>query len=420
MLDFSASRRSFIERCAFSAFGLTLGAPTSRSAPAAAAATARGFGGAKSVIFLQMEGAMSHIDTLDPKDGPTQGPKAPISGKGDLRFGGYLPLTAQLGDRCTIIRSMHAKTGVHAAAQYLLRTGYEQRGTVVHPAMGAWAQTLLGPSHPVLPSSVCVNKPAGHGNGFLSPAFSPLPILDPDAGLQYAKSSVSDDSLKHRLALLNDLDRSFRTQYADGNVKAYSEFYDHTLSLMASADVKVFNLNEEKNETREAYGRTKLGQGCLLARRLVESGVRFIEVGMGGWDMHTDLEDRMEENGSVLDQALSALLTDLGQRGLLQSTLVVLASEFGRKPNINSNGGRDHHPTVFSTLLAGGGVKGGFAYGSSDAPGGSVAEKPTTVMDLHATIGHALGIDPAKEIQSPSGRPFTMGNKGTVIADIMA
>jgi hypothetical protein len=420
-----ATRRSFIEAAARIAFGVTAAMPWMAQAANTAKTEAKapplpGFGRAKQVIFLQMIGGMSHIDTLDPKTGSTQGPKAPVSAKGDFQLGGYLPQTAAQGHHCSIIRSLHAKTGVHSAAQYVMRTGYEQRGTVVHPSLGAWAQKLIGPSHAILPSSVCVNRQPEHGHGFFPASFSPLPILDPASGLQYVKNADGEDKLKKRLSLIDELDAGFQQKFPDAQVKAYSDFYDRTLQLMGSAEVKAFKLSEEPQKLRDAYGDSKFGQGCLLARRLVEHGIRFVEVALNGWDMHTDLDDRMEENATALDTGLAALLQDLQSRGLLDETLVVLASEFGRGPEINGNGGRDHHPSCFSALLAGAGVKTGHIHGSSDARGGSVATDGVTVQDLHSTIGHLMGADPALPVTSPAGRPFTLGNKGQIVSGILA
>jgi uncharacterized protein (DUF1501 family) len=184
--------------------------------------------------------------------------------------------------------------------------------------------------------------------------------------------------------------------------------------------LKAFYLTEEKEELRDKYGRNKFGQGCLLARRLVESNVRFVEVAFGGWDMHNDIADGLDERGAELDQGLSALLGDLQSRGLLSKTLIVLCSEFGRTPKINSRNGRDHYPKVFSTLLAGAGIKGGTIYGSSNPAGAEVAEKPTTIQDFHSTVGHALGLNVHQEVFSSSGRPFTVGDKGNVVAEVFA
>lgn len=416
------SRRRFAETVAKAALGVTLlprlGAAAD-TAPGLANRSLPGFGKAKHVIWLQMLGGMSHIDTLDPKQGDSKGPGDPISTKAGYQLGGFLPtLAKEHSEKLAILRSMTSKTGVHADGQYVMRAGYEPRGTIKHPVLGAWAQQLLGKSSASLPSSVCINRGPDHGNGFFPAAFSPLPIHDPEAGLQYA--SANTGSLGKRLGLLNRLDADFRAKFQDTNLKAYSDFYDDTLKLLASEDLKAFQLEGEDAALRETYGRNKFGQGCLLARRLVEHGVRFIEVAYGGWDMHNDIDDGMADQGANLDAGLSALLGDLQARGLLADTLVVLCSEFGRTPKINTRNGRDHHPKVFSTLLAGGPVRGGTIYGVSDKEGSHPADKQVTIQDFHSTVGHAMGLDVNEVVMSPSNRPFTVGDKGHVIAEVFA
>lgn len=418
------SRRVFAEKLAKTTLGVTLLphlVQAVETAPVADVKSLPGFGKAKNVIWLQMIGGMSHIDTLDPKTGDSKGARDPIQTKADYQLGGYLPTLAKdHADKLAIVRSMTSKTGVHASGQYLMRTGYEQRGTIKHPVLGAWAQEILGKSGKMLPSSVCVNRGPEHGNGFFSAAYSPLPIHDPEAGLQYSEFSAEADVMSRRLALLNKVDAGFRSKFQDTNLKAYSDFYDDTLKLLSSEDLSAFKLTDEKSDEREKYGMNKFGQGCMLARRLVERGVRFIEVTQGGWDMHNDIDDGMEENGTIIDTAISALLSDLQSRGLLGSTMVVLCSEFGRGPKINSRNGRDHHPKVFSTMLAGGPAKGGTIYGSSDKEGFAVADKQATIQDFHSTVGHAMGMDVNQIIMSPSNRPFTVGDKGTVISAVLA
>ncbi len=417
------SRRQFVERLAYTTLGVTAISSLRGADEEATTDNSKlpGFGSAKAVIWLQMIGGMTHIDTLDPKDGDTKGPKDPINTKAGYQLGGCLPtLAADHSDKLAIIRSMSSKTGVHASGQYLMRTGYEQRGTIKHPTIGAWAQDLLGPSSENLPSSVCINRGPDAGNGFFAAGYAPLPIHDPDAGLQYASGDASPDLLNKRLALLNKLDGSFRAKFQDINLKSYSDFYDNTLKLMSSTDLAAFKLSEESDDLREKYGRNKFGQGCLLARRLIENKVRFVEVAYGSWDMHNDIDDGLDEKGAELDQGLSALLGDLKSRGMLASTLVVLCSEFGRTPKINSRSGRDHYPKAFSTLLAGAGIKGGTIYGSTDKTGSEVADKQATIQDFHTSIGHALGLNVDQVIMSPSGRPFTVGDKGHVIKELFA
>ncbi len=411
-------RRTFVERCAQTAFGLSI-MPFFAGNSNAAAERGAGFGKAKRVIMIHLDGGLSHIDSFDPKQGAAKGPGTPVSTKAGFQVTSFLPQIAKIADKITVIRSMTAKVGVHESARYLMRTGFEKRGTIVHPVLGAWAQHYLGASSKTLPSSVCVNQSSNHGNGFFPATFSPLPILDPDGGLANAKPPVEEDKAAKRQQLLAQLDGSFAKSVPDENVRAYNDFYDTTMQLMKSSDLAAFNLSAEKSELRDSYGRNRFGQGCLLARRLVESGVRFVEVHSGGWDMHKELEDAMEDRGGEFDRAFAALVADLDARGLLESTLVAVTTEFGRKPSFEGNG-RGHHPLAFSTVLAGGGAKRGFVYGSSDEKGYKAADNPTSPGDFHATIAWAAGMPIEKEVVSASGRPFTVGNKGKPALGVFA
>ncbi len=418
------TRRMFVERMAKSAFGLSLLPYFSQQSFAEEAIQATGqakpgFGKAKAVIMLQLTGGLSQIDSFDPKTGASKGPGSAVSTKADYQVSSFLPEIAKIADKITVIRSMTAKVGVHEQAQYLMRTGFEKRGTIVHPTLGAWAQNFLGPSHQTLPSSVCVNRSANHGNGFFPATMSPLPILDPDEGLQHAISKADASVMQKRLSLLHQMDSMFSDAVNDPSVSAYNDFYESTLRLMKGKDLQCFDLEKEPTELRSKYGRNKFGQGCLLARRLVEGGVRYVEVQSGGWDMHKDLEGGMEDRGAEFDTAFAALVSDLDSRGLLDSTMVVVATEFGRKPTFDGSG-RGHHPLVFSCVLAGGGAKRGYVHGASDAAGGDVDKDPVTVGDLHATVAQACGLPIEKAVVSPNGRPFTIGNKGKPVNAIFA
>jgi hypothetical protein len=413
-LQHPEDRRTFIEHCAKTALGVSLMPWLNSTAGAAAAGSAAGrpgFGKAQRVIVLFLDGGLSHIDSFDPKTGPSKGPGDAISTKADFQVTSFFPETAKVAQKITVVRSMAAKVGVHASAQYLMRTGYEKRGTIIHPTLGAWAQHFLGASSQNLPSSVCVNQNANHGNGFFPATYSPLPILEPEAGLSNVRSLATPNITQKRLNLLAELNAAYTKKANDGNVRAYNEFYDSTLGLMKSEDLKAFDLAPEPAELRDRYGRNRFGQGCLLARRLVENGVRFVEVHSGGWDMHKDLQDSMEDRGGELDKAFAALVSDLDSRGLLESTLVVVATEFGRKPDFDGSG-RGHHPIAFCSVLAGGGVKRGYVHGSTDALGKNPASDAMSPGDLHATVAWAAGLPLQTEVQSPSGRPMSIGNKG--------
>ena len=420
-------RRSFIEKCAKVSFGLSVLPFFSQIAEAVEApgavkapnADLPGFGKAKRVIFLQLNGGMSHIDTFDPKTGPTKGPGTAVSAKGDMQLTSYLPETAKISDKITVIRSMTAKVGVHASASYIMRTGFEQRGTVQHPTIGAWAQHFLGASHKTLPSSVTVNRSSNHGNGWFPAAYSPLPILNPTDGLLDTKSAVGEELVAKRAGLLAQLDTGFEGKPMDENVKSYNEFYETTFQLMKSSDLKAFDLSAEPAEVRARYGKSKFGQGCLLARRLVENGVRFVEVAIGGWDMHAALDDRLTDVGGDFDRVFATLIKDLESKGLLDSTLVVVATEFGRKPSFEG-GGRGHHPLVFSSVLAGGGVKRGYVHGASDAKGYAPDGDGVSPGSLHATIAHAAGLPVQTDIITPAGRPMQIGNKAKPVTGVFA
>lgn len=420
-----ASRREFMLRAAQTTLGVTVMPALSLKAAEAAKSGpgTPGFGKAKNVIFLWMGGGMTHIDTWDPKTGSTKGPTDPIKAKGQIDFlGGTMENMAKVSDKISIIRSMSSKTGVHEAGTYIMKTGYEPRGTIVHPSMGAWASHFLGRIKGVtLPDSVVVNSGSAYpGSGFFPPAMSPIPISNPETGLQNIRPTTSENQFKKRIDLMNEFDTAFRKKFQSEDVKAYSEFYDETMKLMKSEDLKAFDLSGESAATREKYGRTQFGSGALLARRLVQSGVRFVEVQTGGWDMHNNIDTALGTTAAGMDKVFAALIEDLAANGLLESTLVCMGSEFGRTPDINENEGRDHYPLAYSTVFAGGGVKGGFVYGSTDKDGRRVSDKQVTPQDFQATIGHAMGLPVDEVVMSPSNRPFTVGDKGQVVFDIFA
>jgi hypothetical protein len=423
------SRRDFMMRAASATLGVSLLPGLSAKMQAAEGKVVTGpgtpgFGKAKRVIYLWMGGGMSHIDTFDPKTGETKGFSDPVKAKaeGIDYLGGYLPKLAEQANKLCIIRSMTSKTGVHDSGTYIMKTGYEPRGTIVHPLMGVWASHFLGRVQGVtLPDSVVVNSGSAYpGAGFFPPAMAPIPISNPETGLQNIRPTTSDSMFNKRISLMNEFDGAFRKRFETEAVKSYSEFYDETMKIMKSEDLKAFDLSQEPTELRDKYGRNSFGQGCLLARRLVESGVRFVEVRMGGWDHHNTIDNAMTDRGETLDTGFSALLQDLEAKGLLDSTLVVLGSEFGRTPNINENSGRDHYPLAYSTVLAGGGVKRGYTYGATNKDGSRPADKQTTPQDFLATIGHAMGLPTEEVVMSPTNRPFTVADKGVPVIDIFA
>jgi len=380
---------------------------------------------AKHVIYLFMRGGMSHLDTFDPKPGKaTQGPVEALRTRASgLLLGQYFPKLAEQADKVCIVSSMTSKQGAHPQAQYLMRTSYELRGTIQHPSLGAWCHHLGGRHNPMLPGHVILGGgPDLPGAGFFPPEFQPLPIGSAEDGLQNASlpKGVDDERFQRRLQKLGELDRAFADRHGQRSVQAYSKAYLEAVKLMRSSDLVAFDLDLEPQSMHQAYGQNQFGAGCLLARRLVEHGVRYVEVMADGWDTHADNFDRLADLTPAIDQGLSALLADLDARGLLQSTMVVLASEFGRTPDIDQDQGRNHYPKAFSALLAGGGVRGGQRFGATDAEGREVITEPTSIQDLNATIAHACGIPTDHVITSPSGRPFKVADKGMAITEILA
>jgi uncharacterized protein (DUF1501 family) len=419
--DDRIARRGLLGTAARAAFGLSVleglsGRFASAQPPAA---------GGTNVITLMMRGAMSHLDTFDPKpgreeQGETKSIATAIPG---VRFGEHLPRLAGLADRLAVVRSLTTETGAHEQGTYLMRTSYPQLASVVHPAFGSWAVHVLGKRSRDLPGYVLVGNGNEHpGCGFLDPAVTPVPLADPERGLENVTrpAYLSQANFERRLALADRLDRDFRTRYAGRQIAAYDQMVADAVRLMGSGDLATFDIAREDEATRDRYGRSRLGQGCLLARRLVEGGVRCVEVEMNGWDMHRDLWDELPEKAGELDAALAALVEDLEARGLLASTLVVLATEFGRTPKINENAGRDHHPGVFSCVLAGAGVKRGVVHGASDAGGRSPDRDAVSVGDFNATVAAACGLPWDREFVAPNGRPFKIGNEGRPIAAVLA
>ena len=416
------SRRQFVERCAAGAFGLNilpaaslLADDTNAQNPKRTAA----FGKAKSVIWLMLSGGLSHIDSLDPKDGKSKGPAEKIRTSADFHVTSFFPKLATVADRMCVIRSMEAKIGVHRPAQYFMRTAYKRQGTILHPNLGAWGSHYLGRSSKTLPSTVCVNRRSDQGNGFFPSSYAPLAIGDPSQGISNVTPLGTQRKANKRLSLLNGLDSGFRKKYNGKNVSAYNGFYDDALALMKSRELDAFDLSGEPEALRSAYGNNSFGQGCLLARRLVASGVRFIEVNHDGWDHHKALATEMADVAPVFDQAFATLIVDLKKQGLFDSTLVVVATEFGRKPAYKGDG-RGHHPVCFSTALAGAGVKAGYVHGKSDKLGYKVDDDAVSVGAFHASVAYAAGMSIEKPAVSPNGRPLKVGDGEQPVMDLFA
>ena len=418
------SRRDFAARVASATLGVGL-LPASRMFAAGEGASKAKNPNvkAKNVIYLYMSGGMSHLDTFDAKPGhEVMGSIGTVPSNVDgYHVGDGLSRTSKVMDKFAVINSMSSTAGAHEQGNYFMHTSYSLRGTIRHPGMGAWMLTFNGKGNERLPGNVVIGNGSRHpGSGFFESKLSPLMITDPENGLQNSErpDSVTETAFNRRLKMANDMDKWFHETYQHKNVRAYNDLYDEALRLMKSEDLKAFDLSAESEATRERYGDDSFGRGCLLARRLVEHNVRFVEVSLGRWDTHVNNFVEVPERCDVLDRALSALIQDLDSGGLLDETLVVLATEFGRTPDVNVNEGRDHYPKAFSALLAGGGIKGGTIYGKTDERGANVVENNVTIPDFNATIAYGLGLPLDHVLYSPSKRPFTVAHDGQPVTGL--
>ena len=386
----------------------------------------------RSCILLWMSGGPSQLDTFDPKPGHKNGGpfRAIDTSVPGIRVCEHLPKMAQWADQLAIVRSMKTKEGDHSRATYLLRTGHLPQGALSYPTLGSLVSKELGGRQAELPNFVSIAPFRGlsagaFSSGFLGPEFAPLVVGDgnryggnEDAALMVRNLDRADGilpaQLDARLALLEPLEDTFLTDHPDLSVQSLRSAYDSALRMMRGKMQEVFDLSNEPASLRDTYGRSRFGQGCLLARRLVERGVPFVEVSLNGvpganvfgWDTHQNNFDGTKALCGVLDPAWAALMEDLKQRGLLESTLVVWMGEFGRTPKINEAKGRDHFPAAWTTVLAGGGINGGQVIGSTPGDGMEVVDRPVAVPDLLATVCRALGIDPSRQNMSNVGRPI--------------
>ena len=416
------SRRQWLERTAKATLGVGM-LPLLSEAVAAAPS-----GKGRRLIYLYMAGGMTHLDTFDvkPDSKETQGQTSAIgTAVPGVQLSEYLPSLAKRMKDIAVIRSMTTQTADHEQGEYLMRTSYESIATERHPSLGPWMQKLRGRQNKTLPDTVLIGSPARHpAAGFLDPTYSPLPIGDPLKGLENtaAPSYLTESSFEKRMALINQFDKKFREKYPLKSVKGYSDFYDEATSLLTSGELKAFDLKEEKADVRDRYGNDPFGQGCLLARRLIENNVQCVEVTLGGWDMHNTLWENgtLPTRAGIMDKAVGALLADLEEKGLLSKTVVVLTTEFGRSPAINYNAGRDHHPAAFSAMVAGAGIKGGQVYGQSDSRGHAVEKDGLSPADLNATVAEALGLPRDEVVHSPTGRPFKVAGDGTPVKKLLS
>lgn len=381
-------------------------------------------GKAKNLIVLWMAGGPSQQDTWDPKPnhkngGPVKVIPTTLDG---VFLPEYMPNLAKAAGQLAIIRSMSSKEGNHDRARYLLHTGYAPGGAVKHPSLGSMISKELGDPESPIPNYVGVVG-ASHGSGFLGVGHAPLIVQKPSQPLDDLNppEGVSARRYKRRLDLAKAFSGQFGKSRGDAEeVKERTLINERAVRLMQSPLVKAFDISQEKERRRQAYGDTKFGQGCLLAARLVETGVRCVEVTLGGWDTHTDNFNRVKTNCETFDPVFATLMKDLEQRGLLDSTLILWSGEFGRTPRINGNEGRDHFPKAYSCVMAGGPVRTGQVIGATSPDGMTVAERPVSVPDLMATIQERMGIDYEKVYMSPNGRPLQLSNKGNPIKELVS
>jgi uncharacterized protein (DUF1501 family) len=395
----------------------------------------------RSCILLWMSGGPSQLDTFDPKpDHANGGPIRPIeTSVPGIHIGQHLSRVARKMEHMAVIRSMSTKEGDHARATFLLRTGYAPQGPIHYPTLGSLVAKELGSEDDELPGfvSIAPNRllsPGAFGPGFLGTEYAPLVVGETvpgvvtrpgESGASALKvgdlerpAGVSPEQGDARLGLLDDLTREFLAVRRSSASLSHLSAYARAVRLMRSRAARAFNLDDEPAALRDAYGRGAFGQGCLLARRLVERGVPFVEVALSraegatgvSWDTHQQNFASVQKLCGVLDPAWATLIEDLQARGLLDTTLVVWMGEFGRTPKINNNAGRDHFPAAWTTVLGGGGIKGGQVIGRTSADGNSVEERPVAVPDLMATICKALGIDPSKQNLSDVGRPIRIAD----------
>jgi uncharacterized protein (DUF1501 family) len=371
----------------------------------------------KSCILLFMTGGPSQMDTFDLKPGsPNAGEFKPVpSSVPGLKISEHLPKLAKAAGDLAVIRSMSTTEGAHARARFYVHTGYREGvGGVVHPSLGAVASSQIGDPEAELPNFVAVGAGA-FGSGYLGPRHSPLIVTDPARGVENLKAADSLAELDKRASLLTELEDGFLNRVGDPSIAAHKTTYQKALSLMHSPKAKAFDIALEPAAIRSAYGAGRFSEACLMARRLVECGVSFVEINLGGWDTHQNNWARVKTLSAQVDAGMSALIADLKAKGLLDATLVIWMGEFGRTPKINSRGaqpGRDHYPRAWTSVLAGGGLKTGRCIGETDKDGTAVKERPVSAIDFLATVCKALGIDYTKQLNTREGRPIRIVDKG--------
>ena len=390
---------------------------------------------AESVIHIFLPGGAAAQETWDPH------PQAPIEYRGPLgtvatnvtgvHFSEHFKHTAKIADKLTVVRSMTHGEAAHERGTISMFTGYRPSPALEYPSFGSVVAHELKDRNS-LPAYVCVPQKIGNNGsdpadtGYLSKAYGPFSLGSDPASEKFKvrdlnlPDSVSPDRFAKRRSILETVDSHFKYMESSDSLAAMDEFYQKAYNMISSPSAReAFNLEAETAKVKEFYGMNQAGQRLLMARRLVEAGVRFVSVTYGGWDMHTGIANGIAKQLPPFDQAFAALIRDLEQRGMLDSTLVMVSSEFGRTPKINKDAGRDHWPRVFSVAFAGGGFKKGLIYGSSDATGSDVEDSPLTVENLAATMYNQLGIDPDKQLMAPGGRPASIVKEGKVVQELI-
>jgi uncharacterized protein (DUF1501 family) len=373
----------------------------------------------KSVILLWMAGGPSQFETFDPKPGaPTQGPtKAIATSVPGLHIAEHWTRLAPLMKHTAVIRSMTSLEGNHGRATYLLHTSYAPSGGIVHPGFGSHVAQELGEPDFDLPQFVSINGQSV-SSGFLGVKYAPFVVTNPNQLPDNLPTPVPGARLQRRLGLLQELEAPQGQSGLGPLVRDHQTLYEQTARMVLSPRTRAFSLDREPEKVRDLYGRSPFGQGCLMARRLIEAGVPFVEVQSSGWDTHSNELPALRKLIPPVDRGTAALLEDLHTRGLLERTLVIWMGEFGRMPDVNLTAGRDHYPQAFNLFLAGCGVKSGRVIGATDAKGVEVVERPIKVEDLFCTFCKILDIDPRKEKDSDVGRPVKIVEKGRAVAEV--
>ncbi len=427
-----SSRREFLYVGLLGGLGLTLPEFLKLEAQAAQKHYESKEGPAKSVIQIFLPGGMAAQESFDPKPyAPSQyrGPLGNIETKlTGVRFGEHFKNLAQVADKLTICRSMTHGEAAHERGTHNMFTGYKPSPALVFPSFGSVVSHEFGPRKS-LPPYVCIPDQPNEfaGSGYLSSAYGPFSLGSDPSNKNFRVRDLSlpkgidEKRFDRRRSILATVDDHFRKMESSDSLDAMDTFYQRAYSLVSSqAAREAFAIEQEPDKLRNEYGSNQPGQRMLLARRLVEAGVRFVSLNVGGWDHHDNIKGAFKNNAPTFDQALACLIRDLDERGLLDSTLVMVTTEFGRTPKINGNGGRDHWPKVFSGLLAGGGTKAGSVYGSSDGLGAEPEENPLGIEDFATTVYDRLGIVADKELMAPGGRPVEIVDGGQVINDLLA